>query len=53
MLLNSKGIGTDEKTLIRILFPKEAREIEILKAAYKRCKYYIHSKIIKIIMKFI
>ena len=32
-----KGLGTDEQVLIQILCPKEAHEVEILKAAYKRC----------------
>jgi hypothetical protein len=31
-----KGIGTKEKIVIQTLCPKEAHEIEILKAAYKR-----------------
>jgi len=31
-----KGIGTDEQILIQTLCPKEAHEIEILKAAYQR-----------------
>lgn len=30
------GVGTDEKIVIQTLCPKEAHEIEILKAAYKR-----------------
>jgi len=32
-----KGLGTDEQVLIQILCSKEAHEVEILKAAYKRC----------------
>ena len=34
-----KGAGTNEKVLIQTLCPKEAHEIEILKAAYKRCLF--------------
>ena len=32
------GLGTDEQVLIQTICPKEAHEIEILNAAYKRCK---------------
>lgn len=32
-----KGLGTNEKVCIQTICPKEAHEIEILKAAYKRC----------------
>ena len=45
-LLNSKGPGTDEKALIRILCAKESKEIETLKAAYKRRNIKINFKII-------
>ncbi len=31
-----KGVGTKERVIIQILCPKEAREIEKLKDAYKR-----------------
>jgi len=32
-----RGLGTDEQILIQTLCPKEAHEVEILKAAYKGC----------------
>lgn len=42
-----KGVGTNEKIVIQTLCPKEAHEIEILRAAYKRC-IFLFKNILKI-----
>ena len=40
-----QGFGTNENVIIQTLCPKEQNELEILKAAYKRCERILKNSI--------